>query len=69
MELTTSYLGLTLKHPLVASAGPIAGSLDGIKRLEDANAAAIVLPSLFEEQVHNNARATARLDRTRIWIC
>ena len=49
MDLTTHYLGLTLKHPLVASASPIAKNLDGIKQLEDANAAAIVLPSLFEE--------------------
>ena len=50
MDLQTTYLGLELKHPLVASAGPIARDLDGIKRLEDGNAAAIVMPSLFEEQ-------------------
>ena len=49
MDLQTTYLGLDLKHPLVASAGPIARTLDGIKRLEDGNAAAIVLSSLFEE--------------------
>ena len=49
MDLRTTYLGLELKHPLVASAGPISRTLDGIKRLEDGNAAAIVLSSLFEE--------------------
>jgi dihydroorotate dehydrogenase (fumarate) len=53
MDLRTTYLGLELKHPLIASAGPIARTLDGVKRLEDANAAAIVLPSLFEEQTQN----------------
>lgn len=57
MDLQTTYLGLELKHPLVASAGPIARSLDGIKRLEDGNAAAIVLPSLFEEQFVDGADA------------
>ena len=51
MKLTTSYLGLELKHPIVASAGPISYSLDGIKKLEDSNAAAIVMFSLFEEQI------------------
>ncbi|MGI9451221.1 MAG: dihydroorotate dehydrogenase-like protein [Geminicoccaceae bacterium] len=55
MDMRTTYLGLELKHPLVASAGPIARSLDGIKRLEDGNAAAIVLPSLFEEQCQEGA--------------
>ena len=51
MDLTTTYMGLNLKHPLVASAGPISKTLDGIKRLEDAGAAAVVLFSLFEEQI------------------
>lgn len=62
MELTTTYLGLSLKHPLVASAGPIARNLDGIKRLEDANAAAIVLPSFFEEQVQGGVEGALGLD-------
>jgi dihydroorotate dehydrogenase (fumarate) len=44
-------MGLDLKHPLVASAGPISRTLDGIKRLEDAGASAVVLFSLFEEQI------------------
>ena len=51
MDLSTDYLGLKLAHPLVAGAGPLAGTLDGIKRLEDAGAAAVVLGSLFEEQI------------------
>jgi dihydroorotate dehydrogenase (fumarate) len=51
MKLDTNYLGLDLKHPIVASAGPISQSLDGIRRLEDGNAAAIVMFSLFEEQI------------------
>jgi dihydroorotate dehydrogenase (fumarate) len=51
MELTTRYLGLSLRTPLVASASPLSGTLDGLRRLEDAGAAAVVLFSLFEEQL------------------
>ena len=51
MDLQTTYLGLKLKHPIVASSSPISRSLDGIKRMEDAGAAAITLFSLFEEQI------------------
>jgi dihydroorotate dehydrogenase (fumarate) len=50
-ELSTRYLGLTLKSPLVASASPLSESIDSIRRLEDAGAAAVVLHSLFEEQI------------------
>ncbi len=50
-DLTTSYLGLPLKNPLVASASPLSKKLDRIRRLEDAGIAAIVLYSLFEEQI------------------
>jgi dihydroorotate dehydrogenase (fumarate) len=52
MDLRTRYLGLELAHPIVPSASPLAASLDGIRRLEEAGAAAIVLPSLFEEQIN-----------------
>lgn len=55
MDLTTSYLGLTLKNPLVPSASPLSHSLDTMKRLEDAGAAAIVMYSLFEEQISHEA--------------
>lgn len=51
MDLTTTYMGLKLQHPIVASASPLSRTLDGIKRLEDAGAAAVVLFSLFEEQI------------------
>lgn len=50
-DLTTLYLGLDLSGPLMASAGPLTGSLDGLRALADAGAAAVVLPSLFEEDV------------------
>ncbi len=51
MDLSTTYLGLELKHPLVVGACPLADDLDMVRRLEDAGAAAIGLRSLFEEQV------------------
>jgi len=51
MNLSTTYLGLTLAHPFMAGASPLAHHLDSVKRLEDGGAAAIVLHSLFEEQI------------------
>ena len=51
MDLSTTYLGLQLKHPIVPSASPLSQGLDGIRRLEDAGAPAIVMYSLFEEQI------------------
>ncbi len=51
MDTTTSYLGLRLPHPFMAGASPFGHSLDGVRRLEDAGAAAVVLHSLFEEQI------------------
>lgn len=51
MDLSTTYLGLKLKNPLIPSAGPISESIDSIKRLEESGAAAVVLYSLFEEQL------------------
>src|SRR3954470_20423665 len=51
MNLAVSYLGLSLDHPFVAGASPLGLSLDGVKRLQDGVAAAIVLSSLFEEQI------------------
>ncbi len=72
MDLSTTYLGFTLPHPLIPGASPLSADLDGVRRLEDAGAAAIILPSLFEEQitadeagsvhhmkVHDNANAEA----------
>lgn len=54
-SLATTYLGLTLANPVIASASPLNGKLDNIKRLEDAGAGAIVLPSLFQEQIEAEA--------------
>ncbi len=51
MDLTTRYMGLDLKNPLVASASPLNAELGNIQCLEDSGAAAIVLPSIFEEQI------------------
>jgi dihydroorotate dehydrogenase (fumarate) len=51
MDLSTKYLGFTLPHPLMPGASPLADTLDSAKRLEDLGAAAIVMRSLFEEQI------------------
>ncbi|MBS2966652.1 dihydroorotate dehydrogenase-like protein [Actinocrinis puniceicyclus] len=61
MDLATRYMGLTLRNPLLASASPLSNTLDGVKRLADAGVAAIVLYSLFEEQVRQEAERNARL--------
>src|ERR1700684_1926800 len=51
IDLSTTYLGLRLCPPLIASASPLSQELDGIRHLEDAGASAVVLYSLFEEQL------------------
>src|SRR5690242_840441 len=51
LDLTTTYLGLHLKNPVVASASPLSKKLDLVQRLEEARAAALVMYSLFEEQI------------------
>jgi dihydroorotate dehydrogenase (fumarate) len=56
IDLTTSYLGLELKNPLVASASPLSKKVDLARRLEDAGASAIVMYSLFEEQINHEGR-------------
>lgn len=56
MDLTTTYMGLALKNPLVPSASPLSKDLGTIKRLEDAGASAIVMYSLFEEQIVHEQR-------------
>jgi dihydroorotate dehydrogenase (fumarate) len=50
-DLSTTYLGLNLSNPLVVAASPLGRSLDNLRRMEDSGAAAVVLPSLFEEQI------------------
>ncbi len=56
-DLSTTYLGLHLKNPLVASASPLSKKLDSVKRLEDAGASAVVMYSLFEEQITHESEA------------
>lgn len=60
IDLKTTYLGLELKNPLVASASPLSQKVDSVRRLEDAGIAAVVMYSLFEEQV---VQESLRLDR------
>ena len=57
MDLSTTYLGMKLINPIVASASPLSRSMDSMRRLEDAGASAIVMHSLFEEQVTNEAES------------
>ena len=58
MDLSTTYLGLKLPHPLMPGSSPLADDLDTVRRLEDAGAAAIVMRSLFEEQIVGEELAT-----------
>ena len=57
VDLSTSYLGLQLKNPVVASASPISKKVEGIRSLEDAGASAVVMYSLFEEQITHESLA------------
>jgi dihydroorotate dehydrogenase (fumarate) len=57
MDLSTTYLGLKLKNPIVASASPLSHSMDSMRRLENAGASAIVMHSLFEEQIIDEAES------------
>jgi len=57
MNLETKYLGLKLKNPLVPSASPLSSEVASVKRLEDAGASAVVMYSLFEEQITRESRA------------
>ena len=61
MDLSTEYLGLTLRNPLVASASPLSQTVDGVRRLADAGVGAVVLYSLFEEQLRQQAALDAEL--------
>jgi dihydroorotate dehydrogenase (fumarate) len=60
-DLTTTYLGLHLRSPLVASSGPLTARIDSLRALEQAGIAAVVLPSLFEEQVGHEEMQADRL--------
>lgn len=60
IDLSTEYLGLKLKNPLVPSSSPLTGDLDSARELEDAGASALILPSLFEESILDSEAAAAR---------
>ena len=64
VDLTTKYLGLTLKNPLVVASCPLTGEVDTLRQAEEAGASAAVLPSLFEEQiVHEELELNEALER------
>ena len=60
IDLSTQYLGLSLKNPLVPSSSPLSKHLDSARRLEDAGAAALVMHSLFEEKIEEEDARLAR---------
>ncbi len=62
VDLSTTYLGLRLRSPLVASSGPLTARIDSLRALEQSGIAAVVLPSLFEEQVEHEDAQADRLD-------
>ncbi len=62
MDLTTRYLRLTLKNPIIAGAGPLTGDVDNIRQLADLGAGAIVMPSMFEEQVEQEQQLLERME-------
>ena len=68
LDLSTTYLGLKLRTPLVSSASPLTQDIDSIRRLEDGGASAIVFHSLFEELAYdaNSAPTRPALDRYQI---
>ena len=59
IDLTTTYMGLPLRSPIVASASPLCDSLENIRRFEANGVAAVVLPSLFEEQLELESDAVS----------
>ncbi len=61
VDLSTRYLGLDLKNPIVVSACSLGGKLENLRRFEDAGASAVVLPSLFEEQIEHDEMAIHNL--------
>jgi len=67
MKLATDYLGLKLAHPIVASASPLSREFDDIRRLEDAGAAAIVMPSIYEEEIETEDEAYESLVEQGSW--
>ncbi len=61
VDLTTTYLGLELKNPLMASSSPLTGDVESLLRLQEAGVSGVVLPSLFEEQIEHEAIEVSKL--------
>lgn len=61
MDISTAYMGLELKNPIIASASPLSETLDGMRKLEDSSVGAIVMFSLFEEQIRRDDEVMSRL--------
>ena len=59
MDLSTCYMGLALKNPLVIAASPLSSTVSSIRRLEDFGASAVVLHSIFEEQLASGEKGSA----------
>ncbi|MGD0013204.1 MAG: dihydroorotate dehydrogenase-like protein [Bryobacteraceae bacterium] len=68
MDLTTKYLGLTLKNPVLASASPLTENMENIRKLEQAGAGAVVMHSLFEEQIELDSQQLERSLRDTSFI-
>jgi dihydroorotate dehydrogenase (fumarate) len=64
IDLKTRYIGLSLNSPIIAGAGPLTGKLDNIRKFEDLGAGAVVLPSLFEEQIQQEQQLIDNLATT-----
>ena len=65
MDLTTNYMGLSLENPLIAAASPLTSTLKSIQRLQKAGIAAVVLPSLFEEQIRREQEEEEQITLSR----
>ena len=63
-NLKTNYMGLELKNPIIAASSPLTSNLDNIKKLEDAGAAAIVVKSIFQEQVDKDAESNVDIEQS-----
>ncbi|MBK5201431.1 MAG: dihydroorotate dehydrogenase-like protein [Spirochaetaceae bacterium] len=61
-NLKTNYMGLKLKNPIIAASGPLTSNLDSLKKLEDAGASAVVIKSIFQEQIDKDAISTMEMD-------
>ena len=61
IDLSTNYLGLRLDNPLVVSACPLTGTVESLTKLQEAGAAAAVLPSIFEEQIEHDEMELVRM--------